>query len=135
MTLIALSLLTIVAFSVYGGDETETKQRLNVLLTSSDGALCGKGSVGDAELPRFFHERCEVIAERYGLTPREAEVFQLLAKGWNTTYIGERLSIGVATVRSHVYHIYSKLGINSQQRLISIVETKEEQGCSLAAVR
>ena len=67
-------------------------------------------------------EMIRALAEKGKLTPREAEVFPLLAKGRNAAYIAENLGVSPATVKSHIYHIYQKLGVNSQQNLIDIVD-------------
>ena len=68
------------------------------------------------------------MIEEHELTPREAEVFYLLAKGRNAEYIGKQLVVSSATVKSHIYHIYRKLGINSQQRLMTIVDDETIPG-------
>jgi NarL family two-component system response regulator LiaR len=44
------------------------------------------------------------------LTEREAELLRLVAKGMANLAIGERLHISEATVRTHLTHIFSKLG-------------------------
>jgi DNA-binding NarL/FixJ family response regulator len=51
------------------------------------------------------------------LTPREAEVLELLQKGRTNAEIAGRLSIGVETVRTHAGNIYRKLGISSRREL------------------
>jgi two-component system, NarL family, response regulator LiaR len=48
------------------------------------------------------------------LTPREAEVLQLVAQGLNNQEIADKLVIGEATVRSHVSNILSKLHLASR---------------------
>jgi NarL family two-component system response regulator LiaR len=48
------------------------------------------------------------------LTPREVEVLQLVAQGWQNSEIGERLVISEATVRTHVSNILSKLHLASR---------------------
>jgi DNA-binding CsgD family transcriptional regulator len=63
----------------------------------------------------------EAIAERYALTSRELEVLELLAEGRNQPYIESKLTISRATVKTHIVHIYRKLGINSKQELISLL--------------
>jgi len=45
-----------------------------------------------------------------GLSPREAEVLGLLARGLANKEIGARLFISVATVERHVANIYAKIG-------------------------
>jgi DNA-binding NarL/FixJ family response regulator len=51
------------------------------------------------------------------LTPREAEVLELLQNGQTNAEIAARLSIGVETVRTHAGNIYRKLGISSRREL------------------
>ena len=48
------------------------------------------------------------------LTKRELEVLRLLAKGKSNPEIAESLSISHHTVKSHVNHIYDKLGVNDR---------------------
>jgi DNA-binding CsgD family transcriptional regulator len=66
---------------------------------------------------------CKMIGEDFRLTKREQEVFQLLAKGKNAGTIEKALVVSSSTTKSHIYHIYKKLGISSQQDLIEIVES------------
>jgi DNA-binding NarL/FixJ family response regulator len=51
------------------------------------------------------------------LTPREAEVLELLQDGATNAQIAHDLSIGVETVRTHARNIYRKLGIASRREL------------------
>jgi DNA-binding NarL/FixJ family response regulator len=51
------------------------------------------------------------------LTPREAEVLELLQDGARNAEIAHELSIGIETVRTHARHIYRKLGISSRREL------------------
>jgi DNA-binding CsgD family transcriptional regulator len=75
------------------------------------------------EIPKqTLEERCRELAGEYSLTPRELEVFQMLARGRDTTYIQEQLVVSRNTVKAHVKHIYAKLDIHSHQDLIDIVE-------------
>lgn len=48
------------------------------------------------------------------LTTRELEVLRLLANGSSKPEIAETLSISHHTVKSHVTHIYDKLGVNDR---------------------
>lgn len=69
-----------------------------------------------------WRERCERIAEECGLSAREIEVFNLLAKGRGSAYIQEKLYISQHTVKTHTYRIYKKLGVNSREELITLIE-------------
>jgi DNA-binding NarL/FixJ family response regulator len=51
------------------------------------------------------------------LTPREADVLELLQDGATNAQIAHTLSIGVETVRTHARNIYRKLGISSRREL------------------
>jgi HD-GYP domain-containing protein (c-di-GMP phosphodiesterase class II) len=51
-----------------------------------------------------------------GLTPREVEVLQLLARGLPNKAIAERLVIAPKTVANHVEHIYLKIGASNRAR-------------------
>mgnify|MGYP002989473542 CR=1 FL=1 len=61
-------------------------------------------------------------AEEFSLTPREAEVFAMLARGRDRAYIEEALVVSRNTVKAHVKHVYAKLGIHSHQELLDLVE-------------
>ena len=75
------------------------------------------------EIPKpTFDDRCAEIAERFDLTARELEVFKMLARGRDRTYIQEQLVISRNTVKSHVKHIYTKLDVHSQQDLIDLIQ-------------
>jgi putative nucleotidyltransferase with HDIG domain len=52
--------------------------------------------------------------ETAGLTPREIEVLNLLARGHSTPEIAAQLWITRKTASSHVEHIYAKLGVNNR---------------------
>lgn len=65
---------------------------------------------------------CETVARAYGLTSRETDVLVLLSRGRNAAYIEKELVVSGNTVKSHMLSIYRKLGVHSQQELISLVE-------------
>jgi DNA-binding NarL/FixJ family response regulator len=53
------------------------------------------------------------------LSAREEEVLRLLAKGYRSKEIAEELEIGVATVNTHVRHIYEKLHVRSRAEAVA----------------
>lgn len=69
-----------------------------------------------------LEENCKKVALEYGLTPREAEIAELLARGRNSQTIQEKLVVSRNTVKTHVKNIYLKLNVHSQQELIDLVE-------------
>lgn len=56
------------------------------------------------------------------MSAREIEVFNLLAKGRGSAYIQEKLYISQHTVKTHTYHIYKKLGVDSREELLTLIE-------------
>ena len=58
------------------------------------------------------------------LTPREADVLELLQEGATNAEIAQALMIGVETVRTHARHIYGKLGISSRKDLGKLAGTQ-----------
>lgn len=64
------------------------------------------------------------IAERFewfkSLTPREREVFTLIATGYDNAQIVEELHMAEHTVRNHVSMIYSKLGVQDRFQIIQL---------------
>ena len=54
------------------------------------------------------------------LTPREAELLTLLAKGMTNKELGKALFISEATVKTHLAHIYSKLGVDTRAAAVSV---------------
>lgn len=92
--------------------------------------VASAASVTDA-----LEKRCAEVSETYKLSPRESEILVFLAQGRTRTYIQEELVLAENTVKSHVAHIYTKLGVRDRQDLIDIVldmaegkaETKEQQ--------
>jgi len=51
------------------------------------------------------------------LTSRESEVLALLAEGMTNQQIGDRLGIGITTVKTHVGALYDKTGATSRVQL------------------
>jgi predicted ATPase/class 3 adenylate cyclase/DNA-binding CsgD family transcriptional regulator len=53
------------------------------------------------------------------LTPTELAVVKLTARGLTNPEIGERLFIGRSTVKTHLSHVFTKLGLTSRAELAS----------------
>ncbi len=54
------------------------------------------------------------------LTPREIEVFGLVAQGKTSKQIGETLAISVHTVNNHRKRICRKVGVHSTAELVAL---------------
>jgi DNA-binding CsgD family transcriptional regulator len=66
--------------------------------------------------------RCTRIARRFGLTHREQEVLELLAQGMSIARIEESLYVSNSTVKTHIRHIYEKMGVHSRDEARKIVD-------------
>jgi two-component system, NarL family, response regulator NreC len=52
------------------------------------------------------------------LSPREKEILTLLAEGYSTKEIAEKLVISTSTIHSHRSNLMTKLGLNNRRELI-----------------
>lgn len=90
-------------------------------------AIRGVKPVEDVEAPvapeAAIETRCVHLASVHGLTEREGEVFVLLARGRNGAFIQEQCRVTRNTAKTHIRHIYQKLGVHTQQELIDLVES------------
>jgi DNA-binding CsgD family transcriptional regulator len=73
-----------------------------------------------------FMRICMRMARSCNLSPRETEVFLLLAKGRNRAYISADMVVSSETVKTHTKSIYRKMNVHSQQEIIDIIEQEAQ---------
>lgn len=83
----------------------------------------GAWKKGDPDKPGYFKSRCDHVSTQYSLSNRESEILLYLAKGRNASFIQEKLVISEGTAKTHIWRIYRKLDVHTQQELINLVET------------
>lgn len=115
--------------SYYPGEEQKREPRVAL---GPHGEVVVDSGYGNADSGvRFFHLRCDAVAEKYGLSKRQTEVLHLLAKGRNAEYIQKQLVISPHTAKAHIYNIYQKTGSHSRQDLMDLVENESIDESSL----
>lgn len=77
-----------------------------------------------AHTEQYLSKRCALIAEQKQFTPRESEIFVLLAQGFTIPVISEKLFVSENTVKSHVKSIYQKLDVHVRSELIELVNAR-----------
>ena len=64
-------------------------------------------------------EIAPLIVQSYGLSPRESEVTQLIARGFSTAQIAQTCHIAADTVQDHCKSIFDKVGVRSRRELVA----------------
>jgi DNA-binding CsgD family transcriptional regulator len=71
----------------------------------------------EREIPVAPH----LIRKLYGLTPKEAELAEKLARGMSPEEAASELNMQYETARTHLKHIYSRMSISRQSELVALV--------------
>lgn len=123
---LAVSYALIIVVAVHPRLLYERRQRT---LTSADD-LNEYTIEGEPEIPvesngaavvEVVDRRCALLGERYKLSQRETEVLSLLAQGRSRPAIQRELVLSEGTVKTHIAHIYEKMGVGSRQEVFDIV--------------
>lgn len=62
------------------------------------------------------------MQRKYGLSARETEIVELLARGDTATQIAKDLFVTESTVRTHIRRVYAKTGVHKKQELLNIMK-------------
>ncbi|MFE5805642.1 response regulator transcription factor [Streptomyces sp. NBC_01232] len=84
-------------------------------------AAAGQSALAPAVALRLM-DRMRTPAE--ALTKRELEVLQLVADGLSNQQISKKLFLSQATVKSHLVHVYAKLGVDSRTSAVAAAATR-----------
>ena len=92
------------------------------IFTAIRGAVQGKSVMSAPVASRLFQQ---LRNPDEVLTPREAELLSLLTQGLSNRELGQRLFISEATVKTHLAHIYAKLGVETRAAAIATAIRRE----------
>lgn len=67
-----------------------------------------------------YQVKIDDVVERHGIGNREREVLELLLEGNSASAVARRLVIVNGTAKSHIRHVYKKLGIHNRDELFAI---------------
>lgn len=83
--------------------------------------LCGPpiSLIGLIFNPPRVSSRFEALVDTHTLTPTEGRVVEMLLNGLETGRIAQALNISSQTLKTHIKHIYSKLGVKSRGDLFA----------------
>ncbi|MGE9983483.1 response regulator transcription factor [Slackia isoflavoniconvertens] len=122
--MVAFCVSSIVILIVIAGFMFSDRDNALVFEPVEEGELDVEACEPNAEKPApTMDERIAAVAEKFGLTARETEVFTLWATGHGAKSIEEKLVLSSATVRTHIRHIYEKLDVHSRAELIELLES------------
>ena len=73
--------------------------------------------------PLEMNDLSETFLSRYGITDREREIILKVTQGKSNADIAGELFISLATVKTHLHNIYTKIGIDSRYDLLARVRS------------
>jgi DNA-binding NarL/FixJ family response regulator len=82
------------------------------LLRAVRSAAAGEAVLSPTVASRLLDQVRQPVKET--VSQRELEVLQLIASGATNREVAERLFVSEATVKTHLLHIYAKLGVNDR---------------------
>ena len=83
-------------------------------------AHAGRATLSPEAAQVLAHAASQPPAPGYDLTERERAVLSLMVEGLNNTQIAGRLTVSPSTIKSHVSHILSKLGVTSRTEAVTL---------------
>ena len=93
--------------------QTPPAELLNAIREVHNGGSPMSGHIA-RKIVQSFQRPAPVPHESASLSPREAEVLELLAKGFLYKEIAHQTGLTYATVHTHIRHIYEKLQVRSR---------------------
>lgn len=99
------------------------EQFLNAVRRALQGSMVVSEALAAVLLSTIMPGPREPASPLAGLSDRELEIFELIARGSSTRAIAEALHISVKTVESHQFNLRKKLGVESTHHLRHLAYT------------
>lgn len=84
-------------------------------------AAAGQSALAPTVAHRLMHR---MRTPAHTLTKRELEVLELVGEGLSNLQISKRLFLSQATVKSHLVHVFTKLGVDSRTAAVAKARTQ-----------
>jgi len=108
-----VTVAVVIAFSIIFLTEKRLSARWGINLDVKDDAALGE--------PGRIAMRVSDLSREFDLSPREEEVLQLMAQRKTIGEIEEDLFVAQGTVKAHMHHIYTKLGVAGKDELMELL--------------
>ena len=110
--------------------KTRVRTRSGRWLTVHASRLTGRSAAAETAVilePARVTEIAPLLFNAYGLTPREAQVAQLVLHGVATNGIGATLGISNSTVQQHLKSVFDKVGVGSRREMVAQMFARQYQ--------
>ena len=99
--------------------QTPPAELLAAIRDVNDGGSPMSGHIARKIVQSFQESPVAALNPGDALSPREAEVLDLLAKGFLYKEIADQMKISYATVHTHIRHVYEKLHVRSRTEAVA----------------
>ena len=99
--------------------------RRGVTPTRSAELFEGEQATGDLDAAR--RAKVDRVAAACGLGEREKEVLTLLLEGCSASEVASAMVVANGTAKSHIRHVYKKLGVHSRNELFEKLGIEREE--------
>lgn len=99
--------------------------RRGVTPTRSAELFEGEQATGDLDAAR--RAKVVSVAAACGLGEREKEVLTLLLEGCSASEVASAMVVANGTAKSHIRHVYKKLGVHSRDELFEKLSIEREE--------
>ena len=94
-------------------------QIIDAIKELNDGETPLSSSIARKILNHLPQHKAPVASADYDITPREASILKLLAKGYSYQEVSDALFISIKTMKWHIYNIYKKLHADNRTEALN----------------